>query len=434
MQGATGLMGATGEAGPAGAQGYTTTLNFVGEYDNYRFYEVGEIVSFGGTLYWCVLPAAYNVDPYTTTNWAQLQISVNGATGATGQTGDQGSTGSTGPEGSTGEQGIPGISDRYYTSSLTYQPISVGQKSFEVELGLNYVANQNVIISYAENGEAYFKGKVTAYTASGFPVVGILSVNVTEAIGADIYGTDPLSGWLITLDGAVGAIGATGQTGATGEQGIEGPSGPQGIQGIKGDQGDIGPSGPIGQQGATGPQGPQGATGIGATGPQGATGAKGDPGSPGGATGATGIFPDYLPNPIKEKALLYSGITPGGTIPIYLKEKQLHFFSGSISGNFNFLFTADSDNSLDTMISAGDAISATIVVWNSDGLMSSPVFMGAGLSQSVYSHTGEFYQAESGQMSVYSFTIFRMPDAGGLPAYTTFVSQSTATYISSGMG
>ncbi len=106
-----------------------------------------------------------NIKSEKVLNWAQLQISVNGATGATGQTGDQGSTGSTGPEGSTGEQGIPGISDRYYTSSLTYQPISVGQKSFEVELGLNYVANQNVIISYAENGEAYFKGKVTAYTA-----------------------------------------------------------------------------------------------------------------------------------------------------------------------------------------------------------------------------------------------------------------------------
>jgi hypothetical protein len=341
--------------------------------------------------------------------------------------------GPVGDQGPTGASGADGVSDRYQTTSEVSAVINTGEKVFTVELGLNYIPNQNVIITSSVDNEVYFEANVVSYSVQGIPLVGVLVVDVLVAHPSENNALgDSLEGWLITLAGAVGAIGATGVQGLTGALGATGATGEQGPMGIDGPTGPIGPSGLTGATGigSTGATGLTGATGVGATG---ATGPKGDPGSPGGATGATGAagtFPEYLPNPIKERFDLNNS-TSGGTIPIYLKEKQVHYFKLGISSNFNFLFKADSSSNLDTILSVGEAISVTIIVSNSSGVMSTPVFPGAGLAQNVYSYTGAFYQPQSDQVGVYSFTIFRVADAGGLPAYNTFVSQSTAALVSS---
>ena len=174
---------------------------------------------------------------------------------------------------------------------------------------------------------------------------------------------------------------------------------------------------------ASGAAGGGGATGVGATG---STGPKGDPGSPGGATGATGIFPDYLPNPIKERTALST--SSGGAIPIYLKDRQVYYFSEGIASNFNFVFTADASSNLDTILNANDSISVTIFVkaTSSTRVMSKPTITGASSTPEVYSYSGLYYQSGVGKMEVYSFAIIR--NAANI-TYTVFSAQSEAVSI-----
>jgi hypothetical protein len=191
--GATGPIGSTGPRGPTGLtgpQGFSTYLDFVGVFDQVSPYSDGNIVSWGGVLYWCISPhEPYSGNPDNSPNWSLLTIDVFGATGATGMQGEQGLqglqgdsglTGPTGPKGDTGDPGDPGGATG-----------ATGPK-----------------------GDAGDPGGATG--ATGFK-------GDTGASGEQ---------------GSSGAIGATGPKGDTGD--------PGGATGATGPVGSTGPSGPIG--------------------------------------------------------------------------------------------------------------------------------------------------------------------------------------------
>lgn len=167
-----------------------------------------------------------------------------GATGPTGPQGIQGLTGPTGPQG-----------DVWAATSSSSEDIATGSASVNIGPGYAYTTAQPVLIAYDDSN--YMEGIVTSYDKN----TGVLSVNITNAVGAGTY-TD----WDVNIAGAPGpagddgAKGATGPTGPTGPAGLAGERGPTGPQGLVGSQGVPGPTGPTGSQGLRGQTGPTGPT------------------------------------------------------------------------------------------------------------------------------------------------------------------------------
>ena len=273
-QGSTGATGSTGSTGPVGATGSTGPVGATGS--------TGPQGGTGAT------GATGVIGPQGSTGSTGPQGSTGatGITGPTGATGLTGATGPTGPQGTTGPVGATG--DRFTTSSLSSITIGTGSKSLVVGQGLQWVPNQQIIITYTAGITNYMTGVVVAYDS----LTGSMSVNILNSYGSGTYTAWTVGLW--TQVGATGLTGATGSTGPVGPAGATGPSGgPTGATGSTGPQGATGDPG--GATGATGATGPMGATGIqgvigstGATGPQGATGATGLAGPLPVVEGATG--------------------------------------------------------------------------------------------------------------------------------------------------
>lgn len=274
--GATGLTGPTGATGLVGASGATGSTGATGPVGATG--STGPVGSTGST-------------------------GPTGPAGPTGATGPIGATGSTGPIGSTGATGNVGptgaTGDRFTTTSGSSITVGTGSKSLVVGTGLQWVPNQQVIITYTSGISNYMTGVIVSYDS----VTGAMSTNILDSFGSGTYTAWNVGLW--TQVGATGLTGATGSTGPVGPQGSTGPSGgPTGATGSTGPQGATGDPG--GATGATGATGPLGATGIpgptGATGPLGLTGATG-------ATGATGVMPTIGGS---NTSIQYSNGAPGG--------------------------------------------------------------------------------------------------------------------------
>lgn len=116
--GATGPPGAAGATGPAGAVG-PAGLTWRGPWDDAASYAVDDVVSWGGSAYFCTIPRTAADPPPTgtpsdpgtddtalNTGWASFAL--QGATGAAGATGPAGVAGATGPVGPAGAAGATG--------------------------------------------------------------------------------------------------------------------------------------------------------------------------------------------------------------------------------------------------------------------------------------------------------------------------------------
>lgn len=145
---------------------------------------------------------------YVTMGTAQL-LSVPYALYA--NTSGSGPTGATGATGSPGNDGLNGPG--YVATSSSTITMGTGSKSFTAQIGLAYLPNDRVRISY--NAYTYMEGVVIGYAGN------TLTVNVDRVIGSGIY-----SLWNIGIAGDVGDTGPTGPTGNTGATGATGATGP----------------------------------------------------------------------------------------------------------------------------------------------------------------------------------------------------------------
>ena len=262
--GVTGIDGASGPTGPAGATGIIGINAATGPTGN-----TGATGIVG-------------------TNAATGATGYDGATGYTGATGTNGASGPTGSTGTDGATGYHGLQFKA-TAQGNFSISAVGTSQLAVpfqadpETGntfYNYSVGQSVIMAKDINN--YMVGDITATDGT------YIDFTVTKSVG----NATGVSGWIINLNGAVGEVGASGATGvngATGILGASGATGAPGASGVEGEQGIEGPQGTTGASGATGPTGERGITGdTGATGIEGEQGTQGASGATG-VTGATGI-------------------------------------------------------------------------------------------------------------------------------------------------
>lgn len=113
-----------------------------------------------------------------------------GDKGDKGDTGDTGSDGSNGSNGSTGATGSTGPG--YKTTSVTFNAIGTGNKSFAVSTGLAYSAGARVRVS--KDSTNYMEGTVTSYTGPN------LVLNIDKVTGSGTSTT-----WNINLAGDPGS-------------------------------------------------------------------------------------------------------------------------------------------------------------------------------------------------------------------------------------
>jgi hypothetical protein len=115
--GPAGATGATGNDGATGATGADALWNYLGEYNNGVIYTAGDVVTYGGQLWYRnVYTSSGYVPGVGNSYWDLLAASgatgvtgLAGATGATGQTGATGPTGAQGDTGATGDTGTRGV-------------------------------------------------------------------------------------------------------------------------------------------------------------------------------------------------------------------------------------------------------------------------------------------------------------------------------------
>ena len=109
-QGPQGIPGAPGPTGPQGPSGPIgpAGLTFIGVWSSATSYVLNDVVSFGGSSYFCINPVGPSATnpSLDTVNWALL--ASQGATGPQGPQGIQGPAGATGPAGPAGPTGPSG--------------------------------------------------------------------------------------------------------------------------------------------------------------------------------------------------------------------------------------------------------------------------------------------------------------------------------------
>jgi hypothetical protein len=127
-QGPQGVQGPTGPAGPQGLQGLAGAigpagLTFIGTWSSGGTYVLNDVVSFGGSSYFCINPVGPSATnpSLDTVNWALLA-----SQGATGPQGPTGPTGPTGPAGPTGATGPAGPAGGYIYEIGEYVPLEGG--------------------------------------------------------------------------------------------------------------------------------------------------------------------------------------------------------------------------------------------------------------------------------------------------------------------
>jgi hypothetical protein len=168
---------------------------------------VGDIVTYLGQTYYCILQSGSYEYPADTTKWTLLA-----ASGSSGDTGPQGDTGTTGATGSTGL----GFNYRGpYNNSTTYNlnDVILNNNSEQSTLG-GGTADNNMYIFTGPNSIAALSPLAAA---AGSPISG--------------------GWWTLFLPSISGNTGAQGDTGSPGVQGDTGSPGPQGDTGSPGQPG-----------------------------------------------------------------------------------------------------------------------------------------------------------------------------------------------------
>ena len=153
--GATGPQGATGPTGPIGTTGPAGQgLRFIGSYSSITSYNVGDVVSYGGSTFVSQVASNHGQTPgLSPGSW--MQLAAQGSTGAAGPagppgaTGTQGATGPAGPagpqgaSGATGASGPPGMTFRgAWTLSTYYAPNDAVTFNGSTYLALSLGSNQ----------------------------------------------------------------------------------------------------------------------------------------------------------------------------------------------------------------------------------------------------------------------------------------------------
>jgi hypothetical protein len=403
--GATGLVGATGPKGdPDGATGETGATGATGHTgatglgDKYRTTSTDELTVGDGPnndgiqsltvdsgLSYIATQQIIIVDSTNSANYMQGKVvSYNAVTGAlvifvethngTGTlyswdvnlfgavAGGVGASGSSGATGATGV-GVDWLSINSTTvaTSNSWYLADTSTSGFTVTLPAS--PSQGDFIWIQDAKRTWELNPVLIVAGGQENIYGYaedLSLNIEDALVLFTYVGSTI-GWdvknvsgdynLSDLVGATGATGVRGATGPSGATGAIGPSGATGVMGPTGATGARGPTGPTGLQGATGSSGPVGATGPQSTVP--------------GATGATGLFPEVMPNPIKESvAIVTTAINNSVTVDI--KQKQVYYYSAGASNNFNI--TIAYTGGFDDGMSIGESISFTLIINQPSGI------------------------------------------------------------------
>jgi hypothetical protein len=284
--GAAGVQGPQGVAGATGAQGLTWQQAWISN----TTYALNDAVQYNGSSYISLQPGnSGNLPDQSPTFWSLL--AQTGSTGATGATGAPGPQGLVGPSGATGAQGLQGVAGSTGAQGLQGVAGATGSQGLQGVPGAT--GQQGLQGAAGATGPQGLQGVAGATGPQGLQgVAGTVGAQglqgVAGATGAQglqgVAGATGAQG----LPGANGATGIQGAVGATGTQGLQGVTGSTGIQGI---QGTAGATGLPGVRGVTGTTGAAGATGLqglqGVAGPTGVAGTQG-PIGPAGATGAQG--------------------------------------------------------------------------------------------------------------------------------------------------
>jgi hypothetical protein len=108
--GPTGTTGATGGVGSTGPTGPAVAWRFRGAWINGIDYAAGDLVTYGGSLYYTATGVYSSYYPgYVGMDWVlAAEAGLDGVTGPTGTTGPTGPTGTVGATGSTGSTGATG--------------------------------------------------------------------------------------------------------------------------------------------------------------------------------------------------------------------------------------------------------------------------------------------------------------------------------------
>ena len=192
---------------------------------------------------------------------------IQGPQGYQGLKGYQGIQGNRGIKGDSGIDGLQGIQGTQGNNGVKGAQGSKGKNGIQGDSGVNGVQGPQ-----GTRGETGAQGRTGQNGLTG--VQGIKGKDGAQGP----TGTRGLTG----MQGTRGETGDRGERGYQGYQGLKGEKGDTGIQGVRGAQGDPGTKGFKGDTGIQGVRGTQGDPGTkGITGPQGTRGEMGDPGEKG---------------------------------------------------------------------------------------------------------------------------------------------------------
>lgn len=222
--GETGATGATGSVGPSGS------VNYLGLWDGGTVYSVGSVVSFEGSLWYCIQYAVAGAGPfggYIGTYWTLFVD--HGATGATGPTGPAGQSSSffnyqaklnnSFPPATTINNGHVKWSTPTQTDAtqIAFSHIDNNGNDVDVFFAL-YKQGDIFIIQDQDNSNNYQKWQISATPTIGSDYI-ILPVTYIIGAGANTFADNHQVIFVVTslgLQGATGIQGATGPVGATG--------------------------------------------------------------------------------------------------------------------------------------------------------------------------------------------------------------------------
>jgi hypothetical protein len=426
-QGTSGATGSTGAAGPTGATGigekyrtnstneltigdgpnndgiqtltvepglsYTATQQIiVVDSTNASNYMHGSVVSYNKLTGSLIILVEVHGGSGTLSSW---DVNLAGAIA-----GAPGSTGATGPSGA----GVDWQLINSNTSALSNSWYLADTSSGGFTLTLPVSPSQGDFIWIQDAKRTWMNTPVLVVAGSQENIYGDaedLSLNIEDALVLFTYVGGTI-GWDVknvsgdyNLSDLVGATGATGLRGATGFTGATGATGEQGATGPSG-------SGATGARGATGITGATGSLGAtGATGSQGATGATSTVPGP---TGATGIFPEFMPNPIKERVQLIA-TEVNQSITLDVTQNQIYYYYAGVATNFNINLTYTGGfNSL----SLGDSVSVTVIMRHFFGTARSlNTVLLDGVAQGVHWYSGNPI-AVSNAISTFTFNIIKV--------------------------
>jgi len=177
--GADGVDGADGDPGPAGADGSNgTSFTFRGEWNDIDYYNVNDVVTFGGESY-IAIQSSVVVYPPETTHWTKMV-----AKGADGEDGAQGDAGIGIPTGGTGGQILAKIDDTDYSTEwidnwATYSGYTAVLKH-EVKAGVALTKGQAVYVSSADGTNMVVSKASNASEQTSSKTMGLVEASVSN--------------------------------------------------------------------------------------------------------------------------------------------------------------------------------------------------------------------------------------------------------------